>query len=115
MAGAFAEQLRRWRQAYSLDLDTLAKYGPMTAQHLEQIEAGSAPNLAQLLHPLGYTLGRASQKLTTQGDTNSADQIAACLDPGSAAVFMAGFALGHQRRPHGPNNHGDNETTSGHG
>lgn len=114
MFARFGQQLRQWRQQAGYDLTALASFGPMTAAHLERIEEGAAPDMMQLLHPLGYTLGRACRMAGSAGATPAgpdpaaaeslramAVELAGALADGAGQAYLAGFQLGwgSPRRP----------------
>lgn len=67
MERRFGEGLRRWREGAGLTRRELARYGPMTEEHLQRLEEGlPMAEASALLHPLGYTLGRAEALLSRQ-------------------------------------------------
>lgn len=81
----------------------------MTAAHLESIEEGTVADLPRLLHPLGYTLGRACRLAGEPGTgpeagaalRAAAEALAGALDDGAGQAYLAGFQLGYgsDRRP----------------
>ncbi|HLS88278.1 MAG TPA: hypothetical protein VK008_01470 [Sphingobacteriaceae bacterium] len=102
MSQQFGRELRKWRQEAGYDLEALARFGPMTAAHLQGIEEGAAQDLYRLLHPLGYTLGRACRPALDQGAgparaealRAAAEALAGFLNDGAGQTYLAGLQLG---------------------
>lgn len=96
MEERFGDGLRRWRVGSGLTRAELARYGPMTEEHLRRLEEGlTMAEASSLLHPLGYTLGRAEAILSPGG--GPAGAVGEALPEPARRALQAGYELGRKR------------------